>query len=45
LKPDPTGDGLRNMRQRLEKIGGRFEIERNADGGTLITMRLPGKWS
>jgi ligand-binding sensor domain-containing protein/signal transduction histidine kinase len=45
LKPDPTGDGLRNMRQRLEKIGGRFEIARNADGGTLITMRLPGKWS
>jgi ligand-binding sensor domain-containing protein/signal transduction histidine kinase len=45
MTPDPTGDGMRNMRQRLEKIGGRFEIARNAGGGTLITMRLPVNWS
>lgn len=45
MTPDPTGDGMRNMRHRLEKIGGRFEIARNAGGGTLITMRLPVNWS
>lgn len=45
LTPDPTGDGMLNMRRRLEKIGGKFEIVRNAGGGTLITMRLPVEWS
>jgi len=45
LTPDPTGDGMKNMRQRLAKIGGHFEIARNAGGGTLITLRLPGDWS
>ncbi|MGC3960661.1 MAG: two-component regulator propeller domain-containing protein [Verrucomicrobiota bacterium] len=45
LTPDPTGDGMRNMRRRLEKIGGRFDIVRNAGGGTLVTMRLPVEWS
>ncbi len=45
LTPDPTGDGMSNMRRRLEKIGGKFEIARNAGGGTLVTMRLPVEWS
>jgi len=27
------------------KIGGKFEIARNAGGGTLVTMRLPVEWS
>lgn len=45
LTPDPTGDGMKNMRQRLAKIGGQFGIARNAGGGTLITLRLPGDWS
>lgn len=45
VTPDPTGDGLRNMSERLENIGGQFKMARNADGGTLITMSLPGKWS
>lgn len=45
LTPDPTGDGMRNMRRRLEKIGGRFSITRPAGGGTLVTMRLPVDWA
>lgn len=45
LTPDPTGDGLLNMRRRLEKIGGKFEIARHAGGGTLVTMRLPVDWA
>ena len=32
------GNGLRNMRQRLEKLGGRCEIETSPGNGTLITL-------
>jgi len=34
-------DGLRNMRQRMEEIGGRFELESNAGGGTRISFVWP----
>ena len=34
-------DGLRNMRQRMEDIGGRFQIESRPERGTRIRMTLP----
>ncbi len=37
----PTSDGLGNMRQRLEAIGGGCVIERPATGGTRVRFRLP----
>jgi signal transduction histidine kinase len=36
-----SGEGLVNMRQRLEKIGGHFEIKTQARGGTICQFRLP----
>ena len=30
------GNGLANMRQRAEKVGGRLRLERSPDGGTLL---------
>lgn len=36
-----SGEGLVNMRQRLEKIGGHFEIKTQPGGGTLCEFRLP----
>ncbi len=42
---DPTGIGVQTMQQRLAEIGGRFEMTTNAEGGTLITLRLPGNWA
>jgi signal transduction histidine kinase len=36
----PDGNGLRNMRQRIESIGGRFELRRPAGGGTEVTVTL-----
>ncbi len=39
--PLPTGEGLPSMRQRLERIGGRLELEsRPGGGGTRIQMEL-----
>jgi len=38
-RPDPTGEGLTNMRGRLEKIGGEFKLRSRSDG-TTITLRL-----
>jgi signal transduction histidine kinase len=35
---DPSADGLRNMRQRLQEIGGRFEIESAPETGTKVTL-------
>lgn len=35
------GDGLRNMRQRIETLGGEFRIERQAEGGTRVSFRVP----
>lgn len=33
-----TGDGLRNMKDRLEQIGGRLRVESTPDKGTTIRM-------
>lgn len=38
---DAHADGLRNMRQRMEQIGGRFEIESSPPSGTRITLVAP----
>jgi signal transduction histidine kinase/uncharacterized protein YdeI (BOF family) len=37
----PPGNGLPNMRRRLEKIGGRFECDTHPGGGTLCRIYLP----
>jgi signal transduction histidine kinase len=37
----PQGDGLGNMRQRLEKIGGRFEHEAPPGAGVVCRLVLP----
>jgi signal transduction histidine kinase len=34
--PDARGNGLRNMRHRLESIGGRFDLESRPGQGTRI---------
>jgi len=36
-------DGLRNMRQRMEEIGGAYRIQSHVDKGTEIVVELP--WS
>jgi len=38
---DPGADGLRNMRTRMEEVGGRFQIESVPDTGTRVTFTLP----
>jgi len=35
------GFGLTNMRERAEAIGGHWDITSSADGGTLISVRIP----
>jgi signal transduction histidine kinase len=35
---DQNGNGLKNMRERLETIGGKFEVFTQAQSGTKITM-------
>lgn len=37
------GNGLRNLRQRFENLGGRFELQSTPGGGTQITMSIPLK--
>jgi len=36
-----SADGLRNMRQRVEEIGGRFDLESNPATGTRIIVTAP----
>ena len=36
-----TGDGLSNMRSRLERIGGRFECQTQPGAGTICRIWLP----
>jgi signal transduction histidine kinase len=38
--PAECRNGLRNMRARMEEIGGRFDAQSSADG-TAITFTLP----
>jgi signal transduction histidine kinase len=37
------GNGLRNLRQRFESLGGRFELHSNPGRGTKIIMTIPLK--
>ncbi len=43
--PDPDAptvrNGLRNMRKRMEDIGGTFAILRGAEGGALVRLTVP----
>jgi len=34
----PSADGLRNMRQRMEEIGGKFQVESEPGKGTRISL-------
>lgn len=39
-EPDrDTADGLRNMRQRMEEIGGTFQLESKVGAGTTVSFR------
>lgn len=38
---DALADGLRNMRSRMNEIGGKFEFESHAGTGTKILLHLP----
>ncbi|MBU6399915.1 MAG: hypothetical protein KGS61_06330, partial [Verrucomicrobia bacterium] len=40
LRPATDGHGLRNMRQRLESIGGTFSIAPRSEGGTTVSLAL-----
>jgi signal transduction histidine kinase/ligand-binding sensor domain-containing protein len=37
----PSADGVRNMHQRMETIGGRCEIVSTRGAGTVVTLSLP----
>jgi signal transduction histidine kinase len=39
--PMPGADGLRNMRERLEQLGGRCEVASAPGKGTRITFQVP----
>ena len=34
-------EGLRNMRERARRLGGRLEVERGPDGGTRVVLAVP----
>lgn len=38
---EKTGQGLENMRERLELVGGRFECHSEPGKGTVVTFMLP----
>jgi signal transduction histidine kinase len=38
-----TGNGLENMKQRLERIGGRLFLESQSGGGTQIKMEAEAR--
>ena len=40
---DDAMDGLANMRKRIEKLGGRFEMSSEAGHGTVLRFNLPAK--
>jgi signal transduction histidine kinase len=41
--PDALADGLRNMRERLERLGGSCEIQTAPGAGVRVTLFLPWK--
>jgi len=36
-----AGNGLRNIRQRMDELGGRFQVESQPSSGTRITLSVP----
>jgi signal transduction histidine kinase len=38
---DPQGHGLVGVADRVDALGGRLRIESGADGGTVLTARIP----
>jgi ligand-binding sensor domain-containing protein/signal transduction histidine kinase len=40
---DASGNGLQNMKKRMETVGGRFEIESSPGNGTRIHLQIPIK--
>jgi signal transduction histidine kinase len=40
---DEAMDGLANMRERVEKLGGRFEMASQAGRGTTLSFYLPAE--
>jgi ligand-binding sensor domain-containing protein/signal transduction histidine kinase len=40
-KAADSRNGLRNMRQRLESLGGRFDLGPGQEGGTLVRLTAP----
>jgi signal transduction histidine kinase len=38
---NPPGEGLANMRRRLEQIGGHFACDSRPGGGTVCRIELP----
>ena len=41
--PTNEMDGVANMRARLEKLGGKFEVESRAGQGTIVRFDLPAR--
>jgi signal transduction histidine kinase len=40
-KAAESRNGLRNMRKRMEDVGGRFSIEPGPKGGTVVGLTVP----
>ncbi len=38
---NPQGNGIRNMRERISRLGGTLEIEPGPQGGTAVTLSVP----
>ncbi len=38
---NPQGNGIRNMRERISRLGGALEIEPGPQGGTTVTLSVP----
>jgi signal transduction histidine kinase len=38
---DPTGNGLKNLRERMDAAGGMLRVESSAGGGTRIVFTVP----
>jgi len=41
VTPTEAMDGIANMRARIEKLGGKFEIAGDAGGGTTVQFYVP----
>ena len=41
LKDARSGNGLRNMRERMDAIGGTFDLAASVDGGTRLVFHAP----